>query len=93
MLCWSGHISRRVITGESGFGGDEARWERARRPIISAIDCDGTFLDVGCANGLLSLLFYRLCHDLIPGLFVRDPVGDTAYVLWGTRVEFGAPDA
>jgi hypothetical protein len=39
--------------GESGFGGDGARWERARRPIVSAIDRDGTFLDVGCANGLL----------------------------------------
>ena len=38
--------------GGSGFGGDEARWERARRPIVSAIDRDGTFLDVGCANGL-----------------------------------------
>jgi SAM-dependent methyltransferase len=39
--------------GESGFHGDEARWERARRPIVSAIDRDGTFLDVGCANGFL----------------------------------------
>jgi SAM-dependent methyltransferase len=39
--------------GELGFGGDEARCERARRPIVSAIDRDGTFLDVGCANGLL----------------------------------------
>lgn len=39
--------------GESGFGGDEARCERARRPIVSAIDRDETFLDVGCANGLL----------------------------------------
>ena len=39
--------------GESGFRGDEARWERARRPIVSAIDRNGTFLDVGCANGLL----------------------------------------
>ena len=39
--------------GESGFGGDEARWERARRSIVSAIDRDGTFLDVGCARGLL----------------------------------------
>jgi 2-polyprenyl-3-methyl-5-hydroxy-6-metoxy-1,4-benzoquinol methylase len=26
---------------------------RARRPIVSAIDRDGTLLDVGCANGLL----------------------------------------
>ena len=39
--------------GGSGFRGDAGRWERARRPIASAIDRDGTLLDVGCANGLL----------------------------------------
>ena len=39
--------------GGSGFRGDEARWSRARRVIVDAIDRDGTFLDVGCANGLL----------------------------------------
>jgi hypothetical protein len=39
--------------GGSGFRGDESRWERARRPMVSAIDHDGTLLDVGCANGLL----------------------------------------
>ena len=39
--------------GGSGFRGDEARWERARRPIASAINRNGTLLDVGCANGLL----------------------------------------
>jgi len=38
---------------QSGFGGDEARWEAARRPIVRAIDRPGTFLDVGCANGYL----------------------------------------
>ena len=38
---------------QSGFGGDEARWEAARRPIADAIDRDGTFLDVGCASGHL----------------------------------------
>jgi SAM-dependent methyltransferase len=38
---------------QSGFGGDEARWEAARRPIVDAIDRDGSFLDVGCANGYL----------------------------------------
>jgi SAM-dependent methyltransferase len=37
----------------SGFRGDAARWERARRVIVRAIDSDGTFLDIGCANGLL----------------------------------------
>jgi SAM-dependent methyltransferase len=38
---------------QSGFGGDEARWEAARRPIAEAIDKDGTFLDIGCASGYL----------------------------------------
>lgn len=38
---------------QSGHGGDEARWEQARRLLVDAIDRDGTFLDVGCANGLL----------------------------------------
>jgi hypothetical protein len=38
---------------QSGFHGSARRWEAARRPIVEAIDGDGTFLDVGCANGLL----------------------------------------
>jgi SAM-dependent methyltransferase len=38
---------------QSGFRGDEARWESVRRPIVEAIDHDGTFLDIGCANGYL----------------------------------------
>src|SRR5215217_946408 len=39
-----------------------------------------------------SLLFDRLGYDPITGFFVRDPVGDTAYILWGTRVKLGVPD-
>lgn len=39
--------------GGSGFRGDAERWELARRPIASAVDRDGTFLDIGCANGFL----------------------------------------
>jgi hypothetical protein len=39
--------------GQSGFRGDEAAWRRAREPILEAIDRSGTFLDIGCANGLL----------------------------------------
>jgi hypothetical protein len=37
----------------SGFGGDEQAWRQARRHITEGIVTDGTFLDVGCANGLL----------------------------------------
>jgi SAM-dependent methyltransferase len=38
---------------QSGKSGDRADWEHARSLIADAIDRDGTFLDVGCANGYL----------------------------------------
>jgi SAM-dependent methyltransferase len=37
----------------SGFGGDAGEWRQARWHLTEAIAGDGTFLDVGCANGLL----------------------------------------
>src|SRR5207244_9228801 len=38
---------------QSGASGTAAEWERARRFIFAAVNRDGTFLDVGCANGHL----------------------------------------
>lgn len=38
---------------QSGFGRDEQDWKRYREAVIACVDRDGTFLDVGCANGLL----------------------------------------
>lgn len=38
---------------QSGFGRDERDWKRYREAAIACVDRDGTFLDVGCANGLL----------------------------------------
>ncbi len=38
---------------QSGFGRDEQDWERFRRPIVEPVEMDGSFLDIGCANGLL----------------------------------------
>ena len=38
---------------QSGKSGGLAGWERGRRPVMAAVDRDGTFLDVGCANGFL----------------------------------------
>ncbi len=38
---------------QSGFSGDDAKWEWLRRPITKAFHKDGTFLDVGCASGYL----------------------------------------
>jgi 2-polyprenyl-3-methyl-5-hydroxy-6-metoxy-1,4-benzoquinol methylase len=37
----------------SGFGGDARRWRERRGMIVDGIRRDGSFLDVGCANGLL----------------------------------------
>jgi hypothetical protein len=52
---------------QSGFGGDEARWEAARRPIADAIDREGALLDVGCANGyLLECLVQWSPHRIEP---------------------------
>jgi len=38
---------------QSGFGRDERDWERFRRPVVAPVYRDGTYLDVGCASGLL----------------------------------------
>jgi SAM-dependent methyltransferase len=38
---------------QSGFHGSAERWQAARHGVVEAIDGPGTFLDVGCANGLL----------------------------------------
>jgi SAM-dependent methyltransferase len=38
---------------QSGFGRDARDWERFRRVVVAPIHRDGSFLDIGCANGLL----------------------------------------
>lgn len=58
---YAGNVSRlehaylRGVTAAagSGFGGSEADWRQARHHITDGITRSGTFLDVGCANGLL----------------------------------------
>jgi SAM-dependent methyltransferase len=38
---------------QSGWGSTPERWRLAREVILSAVEYSGTFLDIGCANGLL----------------------------------------
>jgi SAM-dependent methyltransferase len=38
---------------QSGFGRDEEDWKRFRRAIMAPVRKSGSFLDIGCANGLL----------------------------------------
>ncbi len=47
----------------SGFGGDEQEWRQARHQVSEGIGRDGTFLDVGCANGLLMESVARWCAE------------------------------
>ncbi|MBY8877337.1 class I SAM-dependent methyltransferase [Actinacidiphila acidipaludis] len=37
----------------SGFGAGPEQWRAQRRMVVAGLHRDGTFLDVGCANGLL----------------------------------------
>ena len=38
---------------QSGFHGGSERWRAERSPLLDAVDGDGEFLDLGCANGYL----------------------------------------
>jgi hypothetical protein len=42
-----------TVEAGSGFGGTAEQWRASREMIVDGIDRDGTFLDLGCANGLL----------------------------------------
>lgn len=47
------YLRATTAQGQSGKGGDEADWELSRRLVLRPVHHDGTFLDLGCANGLL----------------------------------------
>ena len=79
---------------QSGFGGDEARWEAARRPIAAAMDRAGTFLDIGCASGYLMESVMRWSpHRIEPyGLELVPAIADLArsrLPQWADRIFVG----
>jgi SAM-dependent methyltransferase len=47
----------------SGHSGTYEQWEQSRGLVMAAIDESGTFLDVGCANGLLMASVERWSRD------------------------------
>lgn len=49
----SAYLSSSDPMEQSGFSGGRERWIAERSPLVDALDNDGDFLDVGCANGLL----------------------------------------
>jgi predicted pyridoxine 5'-phosphate oxidase superfamily flavin-nucleotide-binding protein len=88
------YLAAGTPAGGSGHGGDAASWEAVRRPIADAIDRSGTFLDIGCANGLLmeSIAVWTE-HDVEPyGLdFARRLVEEARRRLpqWADRIFLG----
>ena len=48
---------------ESGRSSGAERWDETRRCIAEAVDRDGSFMDVGCANGLLLETVSRWCLE------------------------------
>jgi hypothetical protein len=53
------YLTATTPEGGSGHSGTAADWEWSRGVVAEAIDRPGTFLDVGCANGLLMASVHR----------------------------------
>lgn len=47
------YLAAETPWGQSGKTGSSEDWEWSRSHVADAIDADGSFLDVGCANGYL----------------------------------------
>ena len=83
--------------GQSGKSGDERAWTYARSLICDAVHKDGTFLDVGCANGYLMECMQRWTAerglDVEPhGLDISPELADLARVRlpdWADRIYTG----
>jgi 2-polyprenyl-3-methyl-5-hydroxy-6-metoxy-1,4-benzoquinol methylase len=83
--------------GGSGFGGGADEWRAARSMLCDAVEHDGTFLDVGCANGLLMESIVAWCAEkgvqVEPhGLDISAPLVDLARTRlpqWADRIWVG----
>jgi 2-polyprenyl-3-methyl-5-hydroxy-6-metoxy-1,4-benzoquinol methylase len=92
--------------GGSGFGRDAGAWRKAREAIVEGIRRNGSFLDVGCANGLLmesvvawaaerGLTIEPYGIDLAPGLvdLARRRLPQWAARIWaGNAIDWHPPD-
>jgi|GEM_PF-2520142 len=86
-----------TVEGGSGFGGTPEQWRARRIGVLAGIEHDGTFLDLGCANGLLMESVHRWAGerglaiepygvDLAPGLVA---LARRRLPRWADRIEVG----
>lgn len=101
------YLRATTVEGGSGFEGTAAEWRAQREPVVAGIQRDGTFLDAGCANGLLMESARRWCAergvhvepygiDLAPGLveLARRRLPQWAERIWvGNAVSWVHPPA
>jgi hypothetical protein len=57
------YLDSDTAEGGSGFSGTPEEWRAAREPVTDGIEHDGTFLDLGCANGLLMESVVTWCGE------------------------------
>jgi hypothetical protein len=57
------YLAATTPQAQSGFSGGPLAWWHARGIIVQAIDRDGTFLDIGSANGLLMETLTAWCAE------------------------------
>lgn len=108
---WHGEIRRLIVPAYlaaatpwagSGKSGSAEDWEHARSHIAHALDRDGSFLDIGCANGyLLECLPRWTTHaidryglDIAPELvdLARNRLPELADRLWvGNAMDWDPP--
>ena len=82
---------------QSGYDGDAMAWREARELVLDAVDRDGTFLDVGCANGhLMECLAEwgteRGLHLTMSGLELNPDLASAArrrLPMWADRIHVG----
>lgn len=82
---------------QSGKSGDERLWTYARSLVCEAIEHDGTFLDVGCANGYMMECMEQWAaergHRIEPyGLDIAHELVDLArsrLPMWADRIYVG----
>jgi SAM-dependent methyltransferase len=63
LLLETSYLRAGTPRGGSGFGGTAADWRAQRGHLCQAIDRDGSFLDVGCANGHLLESMVAWCAE------------------------------
>lgn len=82
---------------QSGYDGDPLAWREARELVLDGVHRDGTFLDVGCANGYLMECLHQWAREhgrslVMHGLEINPDLANTArrrLPAWADRIHQG----